>query len=277
MTAKMEKLLFTIVAIALVGAVNFTTLFRAAADEIHHPICLVGCPSGTPASNDLIIREIYLLSSNDATKFADWVAYVVLEENFGPSRSRTWKPDPLLDDDETLEPEDYTDANDKLKTDRGHQVPLASFAGTEDWRDTNFLSNITPQKSDLNQGPWVALENEERRLARLPEVLAVYVQSGPLYEGTDMVMPGADEPHEVPSGYWKVLAIEDAEGVAIDAYIFDQNLAKDADFRCQMVALEEIEERSGLVLYTALDAGGKLEFSDVAKDAAATNSCDVPE
>lgn len=34
-----------------------------------------GCPTGTPATNDLIIRDIYALSSNDSTKFADWVAY----------------------------------------------------------------------------------------------------------------------------------------------------------------------------------------------------------
>ncbi len=34
-----------------------------------------GKPEGTSATNDLIVREIYALSSNDDTKFADWVAY----------------------------------------------------------------------------------------------------------------------------------------------------------------------------------------------------------
>ena len=33
-----------------------------------------GVPKGTYSSNDLIIRDCYCLSSNDETKFADWVA-----------------------------------------------------------------------------------------------------------------------------------------------------------------------------------------------------------
>ena len=32
-------------------------------------------PTGAPTSNDLIIRDTYALSNNDARKFADWVAY----------------------------------------------------------------------------------------------------------------------------------------------------------------------------------------------------------
>ncbi len=66
------------------------------AQELHHPLCLFGCPSETPLTNDLIIREIYVLSSNDTTKFADWVAYKITRETIGPGRARTWKADPLL-------------------------------------------------------------------------------------------------------------------------------------------------------------------------------------
>ena len=61
-------------------------------------------------------------------------------------------------------PDDYTGANAALGTDRGHQAPLASFAGTDHWRDTNVLSNITPQASALSQGPWARLETRVRDL-----------------------------------------------------------------------------------------------------------------
>ncbi len=37
--------------------------------------CLASCPNGAPATNTLLIREIYALSNNPETKFADWVAY----------------------------------------------------------------------------------------------------------------------------------------------------------------------------------------------------------
>jgi hypothetical protein len=43
--------------------------------EIHSKHFFYGCPVGARATNDLIIREDYALSSNDETKFADWVGY----------------------------------------------------------------------------------------------------------------------------------------------------------------------------------------------------------
>ncbi len=150
------------------------------AQEIHAPHCLHGCPSGAPATNDLIIREIYILSSNDRTKFADWVAYRVTKDTIGPSPSRKWKSDPMLDTVETLEADDYDEANATIKTDPGHQVPLASFARTDHAQETNYLSNITPQKSALNQGPWKRLETALRDLAKQQDFEAVYVMSGPL-------------------------------------------------------------------------------------------------
>ncbi len=167
--------------------------------EIHCKHFLYGYPTGTPATNDLIIRDCYALSSNDSTKFADWVAYRLNSETiFVPATitkevrlERVWKADPWLDPDETLEPTDYKGAHAALKTDRGHQAPLASFKGTGCWAETNFLSNITPQKSALNQGPWRILEDKVRDLAAKQ---TVYVITGPLYEREMKRLPGADEP-----------------------------------------------------------------------------------
>ena len=173
--------------------------------EIHSSHCLYGCPFGSPETNDLIIRDIYILSSNDDTKFADWVAYKITADTISSTKTRTWRADPYLDDNETLEPDDYKDAHATIHTDRGHQAPLASFTGTEHWRDTNYLSNITPQKSDLNQGPWVDLESAVRDLIREHNYSAVYVITGTLYERDMAPLPQA-EPHKVPSGYWKIIS-----------------------------------------------------------------------
>ena len=75
-------------------------------------------------------------------------------------------------------PSDYTDTNAELGTERGHQAPLASFTGTAHWKDTNYLSNITPQKAALNGGAWGLLEQRVRNLAQDPSVTAVYVMTG---------------------------------------------------------------------------------------------------
>lgn len=99
----------------------------AGGQELHADLCLHGCPSGAPTTNDIVDRDIYVLSSNDSTKFADWVAYRVTASTIGPTADRVWRPDPWLAADETLEPNDYRGAFAALNTDRGHQAPLASL------------------------------------------------------------------------------------------------------------------------------------------------------
>ena len=233
------------------------------AQEIHADVCLHGCPTGSPVTNDIIIRGIYILSSNDTTKFADWVAYRVTKNTIGTTKERRWKADPRLTDDETLEPRDYKGANAALKTDRGHQAPLASFAGTPDWKTTNYLSNITPQKSALNQGTWVKLENAVRTLARKSGTAAVYVMTGPLFERNMPALPSADEAHLVPSGYWKIIATTENDSVRIAAFLFDQETERRASF-CEEKFISNartIENKTGLNFYHALkrEEQNKLE------------------
>ncbi len=231
----------------LSGVVLWLAATTVGALEIHHAThCPWGCPSGGPVSNDLITRDIYILSSNATTKFADWVAYQVNPANFGPSRTRNWKADPLLAEEETLEPDDYQSAYAQLLTDRGHQAPLASFAGHPQWSETNYLSNVTPQKSALNQGPWKKLEEAVRRLAT--ETGAVYVVTGPLYERAMPKLPGADEPHRVPSGYWKVVAIAGDGLPSVAAFVMDQETPRQVDLCASVTTIDDIEARSGLDL-----------------------------
>lgn len=232
--------------------------FSAAAErEIHAPQCLHGCPMGASSNNDLIFRGIYILSSNDITKFADWAAYRVTRETIssGTQTNRSYRADPLLGADETLEPPDYKGANKTLNTDRGHQVPLASHNSTPEWKETNYLSNITPQKSALNQGPWKHLEGAVRDLAQTEGVNAVYVMTGPLYQRPMRSLPGADEAHLVPSGYWKIVSVEDGKDgeedggtVRVAAFIFQQDTPRGAKY-CDVefaVTVRAIEDITGL-------------------------------
>lgn len=213
--------------------------------ELHTFHCLHGCPVGAPATNDVIVREIYTLSSNDLTKMADWVAYRVTKEAIGQSGDRDWRPDPWLNTGETLAPSSYEGASDILHVDRGHQAPLASFSGTLSAADTNVISNITPQSSALNQGPWVRLEDRERELAvRL--AVPVYVLTGPLFERMMRPLPNGGDYQRVPSGYWKVVALADGRATA---FVFDQAAARDADLCTARVSVRHVELRSRLKLF----------------------------
>jgi endonuclease G len=216
--------------------------------ELHTFHCLHGCPVGAPAIDDIVVREIFTLASNDLTKMADWVAYRITPASIGKSGTRDWQPDPWLDPAETLEEEDYTGAPAALGIDRGHQTPLSAQSGTPFAADTNILSNITPQGSALNQGPWNRLEERERTLAQT-ENTAVYVLTGPLFERVMPAMPNADERHRVPSGYWKVIATADGR---VTSFMMDTASPRSLDYCSARVTIDEVELRSRLLLFPRL-------------------------
>lgn len=219
-----------------------------AASAISH--CSRGCPTNAPPTNKVVRHAFYTLSNNPTTKLADWVAYAI-DPDFigGPDRPRNWKKDPDLDESVTLEPGDYTGFSDVLGMDRGHQAPLEAFTSSPDWREANYLSNITPQNSNLNGGRWSQLEAAERRLAQRKDAI-VYVATGPLYEKPMPELPNADEPHRIPSGYWKVISMRTGGAIG---FIFSQE-PEQGGYCARIRPLAEIEARSHLDLYPNANA-----------------------
>ncbi len=223
--------------------------------EIHCKHFFYGYPAGTPETNDLIIRDTYALSNNDETKFADWVAYrLTPHEVMGTlDLFREWHSDPWLDESETLEGEaaidDYEGAYSALGYDRGHQAPLASFKGTKYASQVNFMSNITPQHEDLNRGTWKELEGKVRDLVM--EYGTVWVMTGPLYQ-TDMdELPNADDDHVVPSGYWKVVAVQtgsSSDTIQTAAFMMEQATPRGDRIIDHVTTIHEIEEFTDLDL-----------------------------
>lgn len=234
-----------------------TTTLLSQPQEIHCKHFFGGYPLGTPPTNDLIIRDTYALSNNDETKFADWVAYrITMYEVDGTlDLERKWKADPWLDENETLEPsspDDYKDAFSTLDINRGHLAPLASFKGTRYASQVNFLSNITPQKADLNQGPWGKLEEVERDIVRQGKT--PYVMTGTLYETNMPSLPNADEEHKIPSGYWKIIVVvEDDDTFNNMSFIFNQDTHRDDKVLDHLATINDIENRSGLEFFWDYD------------------------
>lgn len=210
--------------------------------------CAVGCPSG--GGEVTIFRDVYTLNNNGSTKFANWVAYKITKDTPAPNRPRNWKTDPDISPSETLNPVDYNGAYVASALDRGHQANLASMGGVKDWQPLNYMSNITPQKENLNRGAWARLENQERRLGKTPGIEAVYVATGPLYERKMDPLPGTNKVHTIPSGYWKVIFLGStpADGMYA-AFIMEQSTPLNADFCEFQVTVADIERRSGLTLW----------------------------
>ena len=234
----------------LVLCIVFTPNAIGQIPEIHSKHFIFGYPTGTPATNDLIIRDSYALSSNDTTKFADWVSYrLTPHEVVGTlDLERDWNADPWLEDDETLEPspeseDDYNDAS-TLDYDRGHLAPLASFKGSRNASQVNYLSNIAPQKLDLNRGSWLRLEQVERNFVCSGKIL--WVMTGLLYEQDMEPLPEANESHTVPSGFWKILVMLDDTEPWVAAFTFGQDTPRRSPVSDHLTSVDVIEGLSGL-------------------------------
>ncbi len=217
--------------------------------------CLGGCPSNAPIYSELIIRDIYTLSLNNLTKLPDWAAYKVTKNTIGPSRKAAISVDPLLRDAEILEPQDYKGINGTLYMTKGQLVPLRSFTGTPYWKETLFTSNIIPQKIELNKGPWRDLETRVRKMALSPEIFAVYVMAGTIYESLQASLPNANEVHLIPSGYWKIISIKKTGKIKSAAFYFDQNISATEDYCVRMVNITSLENRTALHFFHELKDG----------------------
>jgi endonuclease G, mitochondrial len=246
---------------------------------VRDDLCLYSCPYkdktayellyGQTQNNTIVDHQILILSQNKETKFADWISYKVTPENINADvqTNRYWRKDPKLDQEHVLIPSDYDGAYAKCNYDRGHQAPLASFKGA-DWKKTNYVSNITPQKADLNRGPWLKLENAVRKLVNAKNK-PVYVITGTYYD-----KKGREEQnalcqletqrieYQIPRGYWKLVALEEEGKLKVASFIFNQ-AAQRKDSHCDYISdLTAVEGESGFKFFIKGDHLNDRNFYD---------------
>ncbi len=82
------------------------------------------------------------------------------------------------------------------------------------------MSNIVPQKKDFNRGAWLKVEKFVRRL--VIKYHEAWVYTGPLFERMVDSLPNANESHVVPSGFRKIIFVQDGDDIKTTAFIFDQ-------------------------------------------------------
>ena len=228
-------------------------------EEIHSIHAPFGIPDGTPVTNDLIFRYSYTVSTNDQTRFADWIAYTVTPESIEDTSQprRSYRTDLFLDDDETLEERsgsgDYDGAYAEHGYDRGHLVPLRSFHGSPYADELNYLSVLAPQTSQLNRGVWRSIEGAVRKLVE-SEVTA-YVLAGTAYDQAKPMplLPGADEPHRVPTAYWMIVYTNNSDALQTVTFLVPQRLPDSPTAAQFLTAIDSLEEIVGLDFFTLLD------------------------
>ena len=205
--------------------------------------CYSSCPDLDPQINQLIYHNDFVLSYNIDTKYADWVAYKIDKNKIsGPTRKRIWKSDPQISKDLAIIPSDYKKAFITCNYDRGHQAPLADFSNSNYWEEVNYLSNITPQKADLNRGPWSKLETKIR-LVNNNFKGNIYILTGTYYDGGYVCrLPYARINNTVPNGYWKIITLVNHNNVYRAFFKFEQETSKNDDFCKYKISPQQLKK-----------------------------------
>jgi endonuclease G, mitochondrial len=133
---------------------------------------------------------------------------------------------------------------------RGHLVPAEDFAWSSSAiRSTFLLSNAIPQRQRVNAGKWRQLENAVRAAAACAD--AVYVFSGPIFDGPEMEYIGAGRV-AVPTRMFKVVLAVAGERKTMYAAVVP-NEATAEPLSHFTTTVDEVERLTGLDFFGALD------------------------
>ena len=179
----------------------------------------------------LLIHDIFVISFDLDKKFPAWVAYKLSPALvWGKLKAeRKYVKDPLLAFNSSLNYKDWTGASNcdrqvKQGYDKAHLAPLGSFKSSPFAYQAQYLTNIAPQRRNLNQGPWRLLEEKVRAFVKQGNELKIL--TGPLYRKKTAPCWKAVQGKitQVPSDYWKLIAFKDKSKIKICAVLMPQNI-----------------------------------------------------
>jgi DNA/RNA endonuclease G (NUC1) len=168
-----------------------------------------GEPADGDPSDDIVVRhEQFTASYNPNRGEPNWVSYDLDAAHFGPEdRCDCFTMDPDLPASlPRISTDDYTNAGAiaGFGIDRGHMTrSFDRTTGSLDNARTYLFSNVVPQASDMNQGPWANLENDLGDLARV-QGREVYIITGPAGNKGTLKNLGRVV---IPTSTWKVAVI----------------------------------------------------------------------
>ena len=203
-------------------------------------------PSGT--RGEVRHYDGFSLSYDEDWEQAEWVAYVLerknLQQKWG-ERPRNFRADPAISTG-TATDNDYRGSG----YDRGHLAPFADFAyDANRANETFYLSNISPQARQFNQGVWRELEELTRDWAN--RFKRLYVVTGPVMTRDAKGTIGRSNRVAVPAAYYKVLLdLDDPEQKAI-GFVIPNEISFDP-LTEYVLSVDEVEEITGINFFPEL-------------------------
>lgn len=196
-------------------------------------------------ANDQIVRHrAYVLNYQEDYEQALWVVHRLIKgAKYGKAkRARDFKPDPLVETGSAL-PTDYS----RSGYDRGHLAPAGDFKYDQSLTyETFYMSNMSPQKPDLNQHIWNDMEMKIRDWVEDRDELIIV--TGPvLKDGLEYI--GKQNRIAVPEQYYKIVYDEKAQQAIAFLMKNEGSIELLSSF---VVSIDEIEKLTGIDFFAKL-------------------------
>ena len=211
-----------------------------------------GVPTGTTFKNKLVRifrNDDFIIGYSEFKKNPLWVGYKL--SKVPPNSKRHERPSSFYVDDRTfskVKHSDYTHSG----YDRGHLAPnyaISTLYGKSSQLDTFLMSNITPQKPNLNRKLWQRLESAEvKYFTKLSD--EIYVFTGPIFDDDiEKLKSGV----EIPDKFFKVYAMKNGNSIKLLAFIMPQNVRGNESLSKYVVSIDEVEKLTGFDFFHKLE------------------------
>lgn len=236
-------LIFSTLLTACNGVAQTESSSKSCSDPLHDRML-----PATNGDSQIIVHQNYTLNYSEADEQPLWVAYMLTRKRTKGNVERT---NYFFDDpDVSTGSSSWSDYKGSGYS-RGHLMP----AGDAKWdtaamRESFFMSNISPQLKEFNDGIWNKLERKMRHWANIYDT--IYIVTGPVLktDGEQLRKIGHHNKVTVPNHFYKAVycpSEHQAIGFLIPHEISEKSLQN------FVVTIDQLEDFTGLDFFPELD------------------------
>lgn len=207
------------------------------------------------------VYEGFRLSFNPETKVPDWVAWELLRNECDGDITRSNRFHSDYSVPGCPESSDYT----RSGYDRGHMCPAADQKwSSQAMSDCFFMTNMAPQKHELNNGAWKTLEEKERLWALRDSALVIV--AGPVFFSQHPKRIG-EARVAVPDAFFKVILSPYTVPPRAIGFVYD-NARCPGNMKDYATSVDKVEALTGLDFFYELpdsiedEIEGYFNFND---------------
>lgn len=228
------------------------------------------------AIHRILRNDAYMVGWSDIRQTPLWVTYT-LERVQQPNRLP--RPEGFSSDWRSLwpiTPRTYSNTG----YDRGHLAPnhaIAATYGRQAQQQTFLMTNIAPQRPNLNRKLWQRLEAAEMDVL-VPRFGKLWVIAGPVFPASPQTLSSCEgwvgallamklpACVSVPDAFYKILVVPGQgpqEQARMLAFIFPQDVQGDEPLDRYLTTVDEVQRRTGLNFFPQLPAVQQRQLEGV--------------